>query len=227
MWISTNAQTYDGESNDNHTFAKVGLNFFKDGDHYELELKTLQLRLNEAYIQLDNDRDTPTVLDFEINHTNQSHLKITGQETLEPRSSLSFILKMDGNAIHDLDYLHSVGNEFKKPMWLLGTFAFMPAIFGNGIAAGIVIATIDSHDSKESRSFEYTLQDECILMNLTSTNTSGRPYRLTVTNNFLFAAEADLEVDELAEIAMLPEDMVKIRIMIRPTGRVSCTVRRL
>ena len=74
---------------------------------------------------------------------------------------------------------------------------------------------------------EYTLQDESLLLDLVSHNTTNQNYRLKITNSFLFAEVMDADINDLVEVAMLPEDVYKIKINIRPSGRITCSVERL
>ena len=228
MYFNADAQRYNGEPNENRDFARLRFTVNHNEEHFNEELRTMQFRLHEAYLQVNNESDVPTTLDFEIEHSRKSSIKITGTENILARKSIAFGLQFNENAIQDFDYVHADANGYKKPVWLMGTFALLPALnMDNGIAAGKVIAVIDAPNSKESRTIEYTLLDECIHMNMTATNTSGQWFRLKITNSFLFAATAGLEVKDLVEEALRPNDMFQVRIMIRPSGRVSCTNRRL
>ena len=226
MYISSDAPEFEAIQQ-NDTSARIRLDISLDETEWEQELQAVPFNRHYTLAQVSNNNDEPAQANFTIELINKSQIKITGQELLPARTSVAIALHHDENAIHNFDYFLEDQIGIKKPVWLLGSYSLVPSLFVNGIAAGKIVAEIDSPNSKETRTIEYTLQDECVLMNLTSENTSGQNYRLKITNSFIFAEEMDFDIQELVEVALLPDDLYNIRIMIRPSGRVTCNCRRL
>ena len=223
MFLSTDAPFYEAEYNN----TKLSLTFnFGDGEMKE-ELQMLPRRLHDTFVQWNNDSDEPKSIEFEVELINKSQIKFTGEEIVPARTIFGLGLQSNQNSIHELNYWFADQVDIKKPVWLLGTHALIPSLFGGGIASGKLITTIDSPDFKESRSLEYTLQDECLLLDLSTHNTTNKNYRLRISNSFLFAEVMDFDVQDLVEIAMLPEDVYTIKINIRPSGRITTNITRL
>ena len=223
MYFSTDAPFYEAEYNN----TKLSLTFNVEDDEIKEELQMLPRRLHDTYAQWNNDSDEPKTIEFEVELINKSQIKFKGEEIVPARTIFGLGLQSNQNSIHQLNYWFADQVDIKKPVWLLGTHALIPSLFGGGIASGKLITTIDSQDFKESRSLEYTLQDECLLLDLSTHNTTNKNYRLKISNSFLFAEVMDFDVQDLVEIAMLPDDVYTIKINIRPSGRITTNITRL
>ena len=224
MYFSTDAPFFEAENNN---ATRLALSFNVQDEDMKEELEMMPRRLHETYAQINNETDEPMSIKFEIELVRQSQIKISGEEQVPARTVIGFRLQTNENSIHDFNYFLADQIDIYKPVWLMGTHALLPSLFAGGIASGKLILQIDSPDFKESRCLEYTLQDECLLLDLVSHNTTNQNYRLKITNSFLFAEVMDADINDLVEVAMLPEDVYKIKINIRPSGRITCSVERL
>ena len=223
MYFATDAPTFEGNNND----SKLSFSFNVQDEDYKEELQMLPRRLHKTFAHINNESDEPLPINFEIELVSKSQIKISGEELVPARTIIGFQLQTNVNSIHNFNYWFGDQIGIQKPVWLLGTHALIPSLFGGGIASGKLITTIDSPDFKESRCLEYTLQDECLLLDLSTHNTTNQNYRLRITNSFLFAEVMDFDVQELVEVAILPQDVYQIKINIRPSGRITCTCDRL
>ena len=225
MFLSTNAPFYEAAENNNRT--RLGLNFNIQDEEIMEQLEMLPRQLHETYTHLNNDTYEPMPIRFEFELVRKSQIKISGEELIPARTMIGFGLQTNENSIHDFNYYFADQIDIHRPVWLMGTHALVPSLFAGGFASGKLITQIDSPDYKESRCVEYTLQDECLLLDLTTHNETNQNYRLRINNSFLFAEVMDFEVQELVEVAILPQDVYQIKINIRPSGRITCSVDRL
>ena len=226
MFLSTNAPFYEADENNNNK-TRLSLNFNIQGEEMMEQLEMLPRQLHDTYAHLQNETEEPIPIQFEIELVRKSQIKISGEEMIPARTSFGFGLQTNENSIHDFNYWFADQNDIQRPVWLMGTHALVPSLFAGGFASGKLITIIDSPDFKESRCLEYTLQDECLLLDLTTHNTTTQNYRLRISNSFLFAEVMDFDVQELIEVAILPQDVYQIKINIRPSGRITCSCNRI
>ena len=225
MFLSTNAPFFEAAENNNKT--RLTLNFNFNDEEIMEQLEMLPRQLHDTYAHLNNDTDEPVPIKFEIELVRKSQIKIYGEELIPARTMIGFGLQTNENSIHDFNYWLADQIDIQRPVWLMGTHALVPSLFAGGIASGKLITQIDSPDYKETRCLEYTLQDECFLLDLSTHNETNHNYRLRITNSFLFAEVMDFDVQELVEIAILPQDVYQIKINIRPSGRITYSCERL
>ena len=137
-------------------------------------------------------------------------------------------MQFDADALQNFDNVFEDQIGMHYPVALLGTYAATPSPSARGIAAGKLLIMVDSLTSSQCpRAIEYTLNDEALIMNVTTQNDGNTNQRLRITNNFLFAENFDFEVQNLIEIALLPMDIYRIEIVVKPSGVVETSCRLL
>ena len=206
---------------------RLSFKFADDENEFEAEVEYIGPNAHYVYFQYYNDKDEEVQCQYEAKYINKSEIKIAGEETVPPRTIVIYRLQFDEEALQDFDSVFEDQVGMHYPVALLGTYAATPSPSARGIAAGKLLIEVDSHTSYQSRAVEYTLNDEALLMNVTTQNDGDTNKRLRISNNFLFAENFDLEVQDLIEIALLPMDIYKIEIIVKPSGVVETSCRLL
>ena len=162
-----------------------------------------------------------------IQYTSKSNIKITGQEIIPPKTIIIYNLQFDEDALQNFDSIFEDAVGYHYPVSLLGTYALSPSPSAMGVAAGKLMVQVDSPNSYQSRQIEYTLNDEALLINVTSQNDGPNTMRLTIENSFIFAENFDFDNQKVLQIALLPNDLYKIQLIIKPSGEIQATFRLL
>ena len=202
---------------------------FADNEHqFDQEVEYVGPNAHNVYFQYYNDKDEEVTCQYETKYTGKSEIKLTGEEKIPPRTIIIYHLQFDADALQNFDNVFEDQIGMHYPVALLGTYAATPSPSARGIAAGKLLIMVDSLTSSQcSRAIEYTLNDEAMIMNVTTQNDGNTNQRLRITNNFLFAENFDFEVQDLIEIALLPNDIYKIQIVVKPSGVVETSCRLL
>ena len=193
----------------------------------ELKFKAVDTA-KEIFVQTDKNKFDEEILEYNATLVDQSMQEHSGEITIPKENAAGFYLKFDKYEITDMDYvLHSDTNT--QPLsWLLGTFAYSRTRRTRGIGSGKVLMIYDNQKKKETRTIEYNLLDEELIVEVHASNPTKEKYRLRIENSFLFAENFDLDTNnELVEICVLPTDIYRIELIIKPSGEAISTCRRL
>lgn len=202
---------------------------FADNEHdFEQEVEYVGPYAHNVYFQYYNDTDEDVYCEYETKYTGKSEIKLTGEEKIPPRTIIIYHLQFDEDALQNFDSVFEDQVGMHYPISLLGTYAATPSPSARGIAAGKLLIKVDSLTTSQCpRAIEYTLNDEALCMDVLTQNDGNTNQRLRITNNFLFAENFDFEVQDLIEIALLPSDIYKIQIVVKPSGVVETSCRLL
>ena len=221
MSCRTNASDYDGVG----AYLQATIKTVREENEWTLNAVR---SLKEAFIQWQNNSDEAETIEYEIKLVDQSLQKLSGSIQVPPRTIVAIYFEFANTEIAEFDYLLHDQTGDKRINWCLGGYHFSRTIRTKGIASGKVIAIYDNNDHEEHRTIEYNLLDEKLMLVMNATNPTNTKYRLRLVNSFLFAENFNLdEINDLVEICVLPQDIYKIEVIIKPSGEIDVNSRRL
>ena len=210
-------------NNVDYTEEQTGLfevQFEINNDTYVQQLPTSRTsrHLNATY---HNFEMSPVIIRTSVKLTGESQLINSAEIVLPGRSRAECSYEFNALAISDIDcVIQDANDNLLNPYFILGSNEFRP---GEGLAGGKLIIETDSPNEYDSRSIEYTLDGQDLVLNLEADNLSQKRFRLTISNCYLYNASGQnlLQFDELVQVAFFPNDTYNIQIRINADGTVA------
>ena len=223
MHITTNSETYEG------TGEMLEITLKNTREEKTWQLCTFE-RLRQIFGYWENEAEELDEFRYEIKLvSSQSTQTHRGQVAVPPHHTVTVYCEYNVDGIEDLDYvLHNSKGKENPVSWLLGAFVFSRTRQSKGIGSGKLMAIYDNLSHTETREIEYLLLDEQLIVRMNATNPSKEKYRLRLTNSFIFAENFDLDITkDLVEICVMPKDIYRIEVIIKPSGEIITNCRRL
>ena len=130
------------------------------------------------------------------------------------------------NGVSDVECLITDENgDFIHRYSILGANEFQA---GEGVAGGKIVIEIDNNRECETRSIEYTLADQDLMLNLEADNESTERFRLRISNCYLYNSGGRnlLDFDEIMVLAFFPRDFYNLKIRVGANGVVVANAER-
>ena len=142
------------------------------------------------------------------------------QVHVPPRSKINFNFEFNTNGVSDIDSLIDQHDNIISPYLVMGSQEFRTS---NGLAGGKLLFEIESFNSLDSRSTEYTMIDHDLVLDLEIENNNEKSYRIKITNCYLYNQDGQnlLQFERVMELFLYPQDYYIIKIMIGADGTVN------
>lgn len=204
---------------------------FKDAEYqFREQVVYTGPNLQNVFFQYYNEEENEMLVKYKVSYTRKSDVSITAEESIPAKSMIMMNMQFDETALQDFDTAFEVPareEAFYRPVALLGTYALSPSPSARGLGSGKLCINVLSDTTINSRYVDYMLNDEALLLNVTTQNNENETFKVIIKNTFVFAEHFDFEDQTLIDINLHPNELYKIEIVIRPSGAITYSCRQL
>ena len=209
---------------------RLALRFNDDENEFLEQVVYTGPNHQNVFFQYYNEDENEILVKYRVAFTRKSNVSITGEESIPANSMIMLNMQFDQNALQDFDtaFENPARQEpFYRPVALLGTYALSPSPSARGLGSGKLCINVTSGTIFNSRHIDYLLNDEALLLNVTTANNENESFKVVIKNTFVFAQHFDFEDQTLIDIDLHPNELYKIEIIIRPSGAITHSCRQL
>ena len=166
-----------------------------------------------------NENENQVRMDYKISITGNRSQMIHSSFVIVPPNHTFFVnFDFTNSSIDDIEStIISPEDDLLDACFVLGSTKLTP---GYGLAAGKLIVELETLESYKIKELEYTLNNNCLVLNWEADNISNKNVRMTISNCYLYNTDGEnlMEMNELLQFALLPGDRYDITIEITPVG---------
>ena len=169
-------------------------------------------------VEFPNRTEPDMIIPVEVTVTGRSQLINTHEIRVPMFAKAHCNYEFNTNGVSDVDcVLTDANGDFIERYTILGANEFKP---GEGAAGGKILIEIDNNQYSETRSVEYTLMDQDLMLNLEADNESTERFRLRISNCYLYNSGDRnlLDFQEVMELAFFPRDFYNLKIRVGANG---------